>query len=172
MTRAVLCISARTANGSSAPPAAFAFVPCAISSVRMAWSIARLRVSSGGSRARCSSRWPSTCRSVSTTKPRLVRSPINAASAPMANEPAYQTGLRRLALELSSFSRVSHHARWSVSSRAACKSNSRVVAERATRAWPWYSAWAAISPAWFTRMSAADLRRSASLSAARRSCAA
>ena len=30
----------------------------------------------------------------------------------------------------------SHQARWSVSSRAACSSSSRVRAERATKAWP------------------------------------
>ena len=37
----------------------------------------------------------------------------------MANEPAYQSGLSRLGREPSSRSRVSHQARWSVSSRAA-----------------------------------------------------
>ena len=38
---------------------------------------------------RCSSTW----RSVSTTKPRLTRSPASPAATPIANEPAYQSGL-------------------------------------------------------------------------------
>jgi hypothetical protein len=49
--------------------------------------------------------WPSTCFSVSLTKPRLMRSPATAAAAPMAKEPAYQRGPSTLGREPSSRSR-------------------------------------------------------------------
>ncbi len=63
----------------------------------MVSSMARLRSSPTGSRPRCSSRWPSTWRSVSATKPEAhADRRASAASAPMAKEPAYHSGLRRL----------------------------------------------------------------------------
>src|SRR5712672_2983552 len=40
-----------------------------------------------------------------------------------------------------------------------------VARDLETSAWPWYRAWAATSPAWLTRIRAADSRRSASESA-------
>ena len=43
------------------------------------------------------------------------------AMAPMANEPAYQSGASRLVRLSRSRTRCSHQARWSVSSRAACE---------------------------------------------------
>jgi len=55
---------------------------------------ARLLLSVMGISARCPSRWLSTWRSVSTTKPRLHLSPTAPASAPSANEPAYHSGFR------------------------------------------------------------------------------
>ena len=48
MTRAVCRMSARAGAGSSAPPAAAAAAPCAISSARIASTMARLRASSRG----------------------------------------------------------------------------------------------------------------------------
>ena len=39
----------------------------------------------------------------------------------MAKDPAYQSGFRKLGRDCSSDRRVSHQARWSVSSRAACE---------------------------------------------------
>ena len=99
-----------------------------------------------------------------STKPRLISSPNIAAAAPIANEPRYQIGLRRLGRESSSCSRVSHQARWSPSSLAARRMKSRVVLERDRAAWPRYRPWAAISPAWLTRISPAAWRFSASVS--------
>src|SRR5437868_4059027 len=80
----------------------------------------RGRSSLAGSRARCPLRCSSTCRSVSARKARFQRSPSAPASAPMANEPAYQSGLRRLRRPPSSRIRSALQARWSSSSRAAC----------------------------------------------------
>src|SRR5690606_12283553 len=56
----------------------------------------RVRASLTGRRCKCPSRCSTTCRSVSATKPRLARSPAKPASAPIAKEPAYHTGSRRL----------------------------------------------------------------------------
>jgi putative redox protein len=50
-------------------------------------------------------------RSVSTTKPRLMASPILPANRPRPNAPAYQSGLRREVCEPSSCRRVSVQAR-------------------------------------------------------------
>src|SRR5688572_13530498 len=94
-------------------------------------------------------------------KPRLARSPASPASAPMATDPAYHSGFSRLGREPSSSSRSRHQARWSPSSAAARRRASRVSAARAVNACPWYSPWAAISPAWLTRMSPAACRRRA-----------
>ncbi len=44
----------------------------------------------------CSLRWRATWRSVSATKPRLQRSPIRPAPAPIRYEPAYHSGLSTL----------------------------------------------------------------------------
>ena len=62
--------------------------------------VAHLRRRSRGSSRRrrgSASMWPvrcsSTWRSVSTTKPRLTRSPASPAATPIANEPAYHSGL-------------------------------------------------------------------------------
>ena len=73
-------ISLRTGKGSGAAPSSLARRPWAISSLRICSTIARLRASSFGRRSRWPSRWPSTCRSVSSTKPRLARSPARPAS--------------------------------------------------------------------------------------------
>src|SRR5581483_5894487 len=81
------------------------------------------------------------------------------ASAPMAKEPAYHKGLSRLGRPPSSRMRSMLHARWSSSSRAACASASLMRSLRAVSACPWYSAWAQISPTWFTRISAAAWAR-------------
>src|SRR5688572_13570005 len=65
---------------------------------------------------------------------------------PIANEPAYHSGLSRLVRPPSSWMRVAHHARWSVSSRAASINADWVDELPATAACPWYRAWAATSP--------------------------
>ncbi len=80
MTFAVPRISPRTMPGNSTAPAARAVFACAISSLRMASTTARLAASALGRRRRCSSRWPSTWRSVSATNPRLAPSPKVAAT--------------------------------------------------------------------------------------------
>ena len=95
MIRAVAFISARATAGSAAPPALSALCPCRSSSALICCTIARVRASVCGKRCRCPSRCSTTCRSVSATKPRLVRSPASPASAPIANEPAYQTGFEQ-----------------------------------------------------------------------------
>ena len=117
--RAVYFINWRIGHGSSTAPAVRAPVPWRTSSACMVRRIARLRSSPSGKRSRCSCRCPSTCRSVSTTKPRLTRSPKLPARAPMAKDPAYHSGFNRLGREPSSDRRSSHQARWSVSSRPA-----------------------------------------------------
>ena len=55
--------------------------------------MARERSSAAGSRLRWPARCASTWRSVSTTKPRLTRSPRRPASRPMPKAPAYHSGL-------------------------------------------------------------------------------
>ena len=107
MTRAVSFITARAIGGNSAPPALMRVVAVTLLRRRSsAAMIARVRASSAGSRCRCPSRCSTTCRSVSATKPRLVRSPARPASAPIANEPAYHSGLSRLVRPPSSSMRV------------------------------------------------------------------
>ena len=109
---------------------------------------------------RCDSRCSTTCRSVSATKPRLVRSPASPASAPIANEPAYHTGCEQAgaAVELA-------HALLAPGEVVGLVAGGRPAGSRgprgsrAVRAWPWYRAWAAISPAWLTRIRPAAWRR-------------
>ena len=108
----------------SAPAPAGACAPALLGGHR----VARLRRPSSARRSRAtrgrrraagrggSSRWCSTWRSVSTTKPRLSASPARPATRPMPNAPAYQSGLSRLGRAPSSRSRSAVQARWSVSS--------------------------------------------------------
>jgi hypothetical protein len=72
----------------------------------------------------------STWRSVSTTNPRLVRSPSRPATRPRAKAPAYQSGLSSDGRSPSSSRRSRVQARWSVSSRAACSKCVRSAGSR------------------------------------------
>ena len=96
MIPAVNCISRLIGVGNSAAPAATASSPCCCSSSRICLTIARLRESSCGRPSRCESRCAQTWRSVSAMKPRLHLSPRMPLAAPIANAPAYHTGLKRL----------------------------------------------------------------------------
>ena len=123
MTRAVCFMSARDRRRQARRRRRFArCVPCAISSVahllRGSHGCAHPRPA-GAADARRDAARPG-----ARSRPRSRGSPDrrdSAASAPMANEPAYQSGLSRLGRDCSSCRRVSHQARWSVSSRAACE---------------------------------------------------
>ena len=95
-------ISRRTGNGSGAAPAASAIAPWRASSSFICSTMARLFWSPAGSCSRWPERWSSTCRSVSTTKPRLTWSPASPAATPIANEPAYHSGLSSDVRSLSS----------------------------------------------------------------------
>ncbi len=119
ITLAAARIAQRTGSGKGSAPARSAFSAWRRSSSFIASTIARDRVSAAGSRSRWPARCCSTWRSVSTTKPRLTRSPKRPASAPMANAPAYHSGFSQLTRSPSSARRCCVHARWSVSSRAA-----------------------------------------------------
>ena len=101
-----------------------------------------------GSLPRCSSRCPSTWRSVSATKPRLgriaqggrERADGERAGIPQRVEQARARGQLAQAL-----SRTRPDDR--LPARGLAAAIARVASERAISAWPWYSAWAASSPA-------------------------
>ena len=96
-----------------------AIAPWRASSSRIGSTIARLFASAAGSASMCTVRCSSTWRSVSTTKPRFARSPTSPAARPMANAPAYHSGIEQRRPAPSSARRACVHARWSSSSRAA-----------------------------------------------------
>ena len=94
--------SAREA-AAAAPPASCAIAPWRASSSRICVDDrAALRVARPAARPCASVRCSSTWRSVSTTKPRFARSPASPAATPIANEPAYHSGIeqRRAVAEL------------------------------------------------------------------------
>ena len=157
MTRAVRRISSRT--GSRQLPAARACArrrrgaPRRSSSARGCAASARRPPAAGRGASRGA---PSPAARSRRRSPRLSRSPARPASAPMAKEPAYQSGCEQAgpAVQLAHarlapgqvVGLVARRLRASARGRPGCGPN---------RAWPWYSAWAAISPAWLTRISAA-----------------
>src|SRR5690606_26559715 len=158
-------------GGSTRAPACSALSAWRASSIFICRRISRLRWSPSGSDSRCSSRWASTWRSVSTTKPRFQPSPRRPAAAPMAKLPAYHSGLNRLGRLSSSRRRSAHQARWSVSSCAASSRWARVAGSRATAAWPKYRPCAQTSPTWLIRIRPAAWRRSARGSTGSSACA-
>ena len=122
----------------------------------------RLRWSAAGSCCRCESRCPSTWRSVSATKPRLSASLTAAAAAPMAKEPGVPEGIQQAGRAPSSLQPLFAPGQViAFLARGLQQEFPGGRRSRASRAWPWYRAWAAISPAWLTRISPAAWRRSA-----------
>ena len=119
--RAVCRISARTGAGRLTPPAAVARARRARSlPLRMASSMARLRTSLRRKSAEVPVQMPLDLALGLGHEAEAGAIAPQAAAAPTAKEPAYQSGLSRLGRAPSSCSRVSHHARWSDSARAAC----------------------------------------------------
>ena len=127
---------------------------------------ARDASSSSGRRPRWLPRWAETWFSVSTTKPRLAASLNLAAIVPMAKAPANHSGFSSEGLPPRACRRSRVHARWSISSRAACSRCSRSSMSLVTMAWALYRAWAHTSPTWLTRIKAAESLRCSSLKSA------
>src|SRR6056297_740733 len=133
---AVTDIAPCTGFGSRAAPDWAASSAWRASSSFICETTARDRSSASGRLSRCESRWASTWRSVASTKPRLHLSPARPAAAPIAKEPAYHRGFRRLDWLPSASRRSAHQRRWSISSRAACSISTRTFGSLAVTAWP------------------------------------